>query len=215
MARVDDYKHAAEISKQELGERDPDLLARFSGSSVSKEGDRTGLDFPFLGGSVRVSWPDLEVARADSDEEVPIQQQVLILHYLEGAWQSKGPGLTGEWMAFQDVPDGRFYQDAFHRRAKLPLLQGFGREPELLEKLARTAFGADRIDLGDVSMSVSALPMIRAALVLWAGDEEFAPEANILFDRNTASYFSAEDIAWLSGMMVYPLVGMAAALKKG
>ncbi|MFO7784717.1 MAG: DUF3786 domain-containing protein [Thermodesulfobacteriota bacterium] len=211
MARVDDYKNAAELSKRELGKRDPGLLAGFSGAGLSKDQDKALLDFHFLGRSVQVAWPDLEVCRADSGEEVPIQQQVLILHYLEGAWQSKGPSLTGEWMAFQDVPDGRFYQDAFQRRAKLPFLQGFGREPERLEELARTAYAAERIDLGDVSMAVSALPMIRAALVLWAGDEEFPPEGNILFDRNTASYLSAEDIAWLSGMIVYPLVGMAAA----
>lgn len=214
MAREDDYKRAAELSKLELGNKDPGLVAGFSGAGISEQGDGARLDFHFLGMSIQVSWPDLEVRRSDLLEEVPIQQQVLILHYLEGAWQSKGPPLTGDWMAFQDVPDGRFYHDAFQRRAKIPLLQGFGREPGRLEELARTAYAAERIDLGDVSMAVSALPMIRAALVLWAGDEEFPPEGNILFDRNTASYFSAEDIAWLAGMIVYPLVGMSAAASK-
>jgi hypothetical protein len=214
MARVDDYKRAAELAKQELGNRNADLLADFSGAVVSRREDRARLDFHFLGRPVRVLWPEVEVSRTDSSEEIPIQQQVLILHYLQGAWQSKGPSLTGEWMAFQDVPDGRFYHDAFQRRAKLPLLQGFGRDPEQLEELARTVYSAERIELGDVSMSVPALPLIRAALVLWAGDEEFPPEGNILFDRNTASFFSAEDIAWLAGMIVYPLVGMAAAAPK-
>jgi hypothetical protein len=47
------------------------------------------------------------------------------------------------------------------------------------------------------------------ALIIWKGDEEFPPEGNILFDRNILKMLSAEDIAWLSGMIVYPLMGMA------
>lgn len=215
LSREDNYKEAARISKQNLGDMNPDLLAGFSGGSVSRERNAVLLHIHFLGRLVKVAWPELEVSRADSSEEIPIQQQVMILHYLEGAWRSKGPVLTGEWMAFQDLPDGRFYQEAFRRRATLPLMQAFGRKPDKLHELARKAYNARRIDLGDVSVAVSALPMIRVALVLWAGDDEFAPEGNVLFDKNTASYLSADDMAWLSGMIVYPLVGMAASVGKG
>jgi hypothetical protein len=45
-------------------------------------------------------------------------------------------------------------------------------------------------------------------LIIWKGDDEFPPEGNILFDRNILQILSAEDIAWLSGMVVYPLIGM-------
>ena len=58
-------------------------------------------------------------------------------------------------------------------------------------------------------MVVTALPLVPLALILWKGDDEFPPEGNILFDRSITSIFSAEDVAWLSGMVVYPLAGMA------
>jgi len=211
MAREDDYRNAAAIARSDLAEKDPVLLAGRCGGEIKGDEGETRLELVFLGKRIQAVWPDVRLSRPDSDEEVPIQQQVLLLHYLQGAWSSSGPPVSGDWMAFQDVPDGKFYQDAFQRRAKAPLLKAFGERPELLPDLARTAYAAERVDLGDVAVAVKALPMIRVALVIWAGDEEFPPEGNILFDRNIVSYFSAEDIAWLAGMIVYPLMGMAAA----
>lgn len=214
MARVDDYRNAADMTRQELVTRDPDLLAEVSGADIHREEDQTHLSLDFLGGRIRIPWPELVPVWVEGQKEVPIQQQVLLLHYLAGAWRSNGTPLTGEWIAFQDVPDGRFYLDAFQRRAKLPLLQAFGEQPELLEEMARKAYGAEAIELGDTSVAVPVLPRIRIALVLWAGDDEFPPEGNLLFDRNIVSILSAEDIAWVSGMVVYPLMGMASARAK-
>jgi hypothetical protein len=72
-------------------------------------------------------------------------------------------------------------------------------------------YGAVPFNQGDVSVLVRALPLVPIALILWRGDEEFPPEGNILFDRSIIGLFSAEDIAWLSGMVVYPMIGRAKA----
>lgn len=89
------------------------------------------------------------------------------------------------------------------------MVQAFGDRPELLLEVAGEAFGAEPSDQGDVSVVVKALPLVPVALIIWKGDEEFPPEGNILFDRNIVNMLSAEDIAWLSGMVVYPLMGMS------
>ena len=156
-----------------------------------------------------ISWPDLSISYNNSDEEPPIQEQVLLLHYLYGAWSSSGPAITGEWIAFQDVPDGRFYLDAFLKRAKDPLVRIFGHDPELLVEIATRVYDTMPFDHGDFSVVVRAFPLVPVALILWKGDEEFPPEGNILFDRNISDILSAEDIAWLAGMVIYPLIGMA------
>jgi hypothetical protein len=173
-----------------------------------KQGN-SALSLNLLNRKIILSWPELAFAQKGSDAEVPIQEQILLLHYLHGSWSSSGAGITGEWISFQEVPDGKFYLDAFHRRAKNPMVQAFGHHPELLVKLAGEAFGAEPSDQGDVSVLVKALPLVPVALIIWKGDEEFPPEGNILFDRNILKMLSAEDIAWLSGMVVYPLMGMA------
>jgi hypothetical protein len=43
-------------------------------------------------------------------------------------------------------------------------------------------------------------------LVLWRGDEEVAPNGNILFDANISDYLSTEDVAVLSETITWRLV---------
>ena len=207
MPRIDDYKKAVELAKEELADKNPKGIASLSGAhfQVDSEG-RVTLTLDFLNRKVSITWPQLDFSFVESGEGVPIQQQVLLLHYLIGA---KGLGTAGRWIAYQEVPNGRFYLDAFIRRAKNPMVQGFGSQPGLLVRLAMDLYGATPFDQGDVSVVVRALPMIPVALVLWKGDEEFPPEGAILFDQSISGILSAEDIAWLAGMIVYPLVGMA------
>lgn len=210
MPRIDDYKQALKLGKDELAKKNVDLLAASSGAEFRREREGRGtLILSFLNQEVEIAWPDLSFRARGADEPLPIQQEILLLHYLIGACRSEGRGAAGEWISFQEIPDGRFYMDAFERRAKIPLVRTFGGSPELLSKLATESLGAVPSDQGDYSVVVKALPMVPIALILWRGDEEFPPEGNILFDRSITSYLSAEDVAWLAGMVIYPLIGMA------
>ncbi len=211
MARIDDYRQALALGKYELSEKDPHLIADYAGADM-REGEEENpcLCLDFLNEEIIISWPDLEFSyNKTPDKEVPIQEKVLLLHYLFGAWASKGPTVKGEWISFQEVPDGKFYLDAFHRRAIAPLVLAFGEKPELLERLAKELYRAVPADQGDVSVEVQALPLVPVELIIWNGDDEFSPSGNILFDRSIIEIISAEDMAWLSGMVVYPLMGMA------
>jgi hypothetical protein len=209
MARIDDYKAAVELSKKELKEKNPRQVADQSGADFEVDSESNAvLTLDFLNKKVVINWPHITLNFGGSNGEVPVQQQVLLLHYLNGC---KGLTETGEWIAYQEVPDGKFYLDAFLRRAKNPMVQGFGTQPKLLVKLAREVYGARLLDEGDFSVVIRALPMVPVALILWEGDEEFPPEGTILFDRSVSDILSAEDIAWLAGMIIYPLMGMARA----
>ncbi len=210
MPRIDDYKQAKELGKRELSGKDLDQIARSSGAVIypSAKGGRS-LHLIFLNRTIQIDWPELEFSYKDSKDEVLIQQQILLLHYLAGALASGGETITGEWISFQDVPDGRFYMDAFQRRARDPLLKTFGQNPQQMMELAFTVYGASSFDHGDYAVVVKVLPLVFMALILWEGDDDFPPEGNILFNKNIGRILSAEDIAWLAGMVVYPLVGMA------
>ena len=208
MPRIDDYKQAVELGRKELSELDPSFIAEISGAILHTDPQgKKMLYLNFINREIVITWPDLEFSYKDSHEEVPIQQQILLLHYLDGV--GSGAKISGDWIAFQDVPDGRFYLGAFLKRAKDPLVKTFGPNPKLLIDGATNIYGAVPYDHGDFSVIVQALPLVPVALILWKGDEEFPPEGNILFDRTISDIFSAEDIAWLSGMVVYPLIGMA------
>jgi Domain of unknown function (DUF3786) len=208
VARVDDYIKAVEIGKNELKGNDPEQIAMRSGAAYIQGDHGNGvLSIDFLNKTIDISWPELVFSYGVERGEVPIQQQVLLLHYLNlpGAVKT-----SGEWIAYQEVPDGKFYLDAFVRRAKNPMVQGFGNNPKLLVELCKEVYGATPLDQGDVAVAIQALPLIPVALILWRGDDEFSPEGTILFDRTVSQVLSAEDIAWLAGMIIYPLLGMAA-----
>jgi hypothetical protein len=209
MPRIDDYLQAFHLAKSSLEGVDPDLLADRARVRIEREETgRTSLQIPFLSELVLLGWPQFGFRFDSSDREVLVQQQILILHYLLGVWNSGDLRVAGEWIAFQDIPDGRFYLDSFQRRAKIPLVRAFGEKPEKLIETAGAAYGAKPIRQGDFSVVIEVFPLVPVALVLWKGDEEFPPEGNILFDRSIARIFSAEDVAWLAGMVVYPLAAM-------
>lgn len=210
MPRVDDYKQAVKLASEELKDKDLELLANLSGAVIGRDKQgRKRLFLQALNQTVSITWPDFSFSSEKPEAEIPIQQQILYLHYLCGVWSSKGAGASGEWISFQEIPDGRFYMDAFQRRAKNPMVTTFGEKPDLLLKVASELYGAVPFDQGDVSVVVRALPLVPIALILWKGDEEFPPEGNVLFDRSIMKLLSAEDIAWLSGMVVYPMIGRA------
>jgi hypothetical protein len=210
MARIDDYKQALALVREELSKKTLEQVADFSGAELlqSSEGEKA-ISLHFLKKEIKISWPDLVVSTKQPGGDLSIQQQVLLLHYILGAASTSGSHIAGEWIAFQDIPDGRFYLDAFLKRAKVPLVGAFGTQPEKLIEVATKAYGAVPFDHGDCSVLVKALPLIDVALILWKGDEEFPPEGNVLFDKSISRILSAEDVAWLAGMIVYPLIGMA------
>ncbi len=208
MARIDDYRKAVKLGRGTLEAKNPKRIAEQSGALFQAEGeDRVTLILRFLNRDIAISWPEIEFRFKETGEDVPIQQQVLILHYLNGA---QGAKVEGEWVAYQEVPDGKFYLDAFLRRAKIPLVNAFGKRPENLLPVTRKVYGANPFDHGDHSVVVQAFPRVPVALILWEGDDEFPPEGNLLFDRSISKILSAEDIAWLAGMIIYPIMGMAA-----
>ncbi len=209
MARIDDYLQALALVREELSKKNPDQVAGLSRTELlqNSKGDKS-FSVNFLKEEITISWPDLVVSTKQPDRDLSIQQQVLLLHYMLGAGSTSGIRVTGEWIAFQDIPDGRFYLDAFLKRAKVPLVGAFGTQPEKLIEVAAKAYGAVLFDHGDCSVLVKALPLIDVALILWKGDEEFPPEGNVLFDKSISRILSAEDVAWLAGMVVYPLIGM-------
>jgi hypothetical protein len=69
--------------------------------------------------------------------------------------------------------------------------------------------GVATSDMGDAALKVQAFPYVALTLVLWEGDDEFEPTGKILFDKNIRHYLSTEDIAVLSGMVVYRLMRFA------
>jgi hypothetical protein len=205
MPRIDDYKAAVALAVSQLQKTNPKRLEAATGAQHFVEDTAEGLIVPYFGQGRRISWPEVTVTRVGAPKEISLPEQILILHYLLHA---SGEPLSGRSIDFREVPEGGFYWSAFVSRAKTPLLQVFGQDLKLYLKVAES-MGGQRQSLGDAAALFLAFPRVPITHVLWGGDEEFTPEANILFDATIPSYFPTEDIAALSGASVYRLMGAA------
>jgi hypothetical protein len=210
MPRIDDYKAARALAQAELTKRNPKHVADKSKSEFLIDERQGGLIVPYFGQARRVVWPEITVEPADGSGELPLTEQILILHYLERA---TGEPVSGVNIDFRAVPEGSFYWSAFVSRAKKPLLEMFGRDPDFYLEVA-TFMGGLPVSLGDVSAQFQAFPLVPITHVLWRGDEEFDPDASILFDETISEHLSTEDIAALAGASVYRLMAAARQVRK-
>ena len=209
MARIDDYKTARALAAEDLSQRNPKGVASRSRSEYFFDEGREGLLVPYFGQLRRVTWPEVTVAPVEGTGELPLTEQILILHYLQ---KTSGSEPEGANIDFKQVPQGGFYWSAFVSRAQKPLLMTFGSAPDFYLEVA-TAMGGAPQPFGDAAARFLAFPLVPITHVLWRGDEEFDPEASILFDATIPEHLPTEDIAALAGASVYRLMAAARQLK--
>jgi hypothetical protein len=200
LARTDDYQGAIDLAAAELAKWPLRNLAASSGFAL--DGDR-GLETPFLDRDYRLTYPDFQFSDPDAPQkEIPLQEQVLILHYLRGAAQSR---VTGKWVAYREIPGAGFYFSVFAKRAIEPLKKVFGESLDRF-RTAAAALKGRPIDAGDAGYEFGLFPKTPLQLILYGGDEEFPAESNILFDAGIKDQLSPEDAAWLASLLVYRLL---------
>jgi hypothetical protein len=213
LARIDDYREAFWLACQELATVNIHRICSLSGAVFIK--DKNGnpaISIPFINQEHLIHFdPEVDVILEGNGEPVPIQEKILILHYLLTA---RGASLRQNPITFRQVEEGPFYYSAFTRRALDPLAQTFGGEPQGLLDCG-SKLGAVPNELGDASITLKALPRVPITFVIWGGDDELPPQANILFDESIVSYLPTEDIAVLSSMIVYRLIKIKQILEGG
>jgi len=203
MARIDDYIAARKIAVEALSRESVDDIIKRSGFETP---EANTFRISFLDRVYRAGFPDFEFNdESDEKKEIPIQEQVLILHYMMAGG---APKLTGDWISYREIPGASFYFSAFVKRAIDPLKKVFGQDISALTRAAARIKGRP-IEAGDVGFEFYLFPKVPMQIILWQGDDEFPSEANILFDKTIGDILSPEDVAWLAGMLVYRLIKLA------
>jgi hypothetical protein len=164
--------------------------------------DSNKITIEYLNRSYLITFPDTEISLIDSDEQVPPKDKILILHYLTS---TKSTPATGKLITFKQLPGVVSYFPVFSQRTIRPLLNCFGKEPELLIDTA-AKLGGYKADYGDVSVTINAFPRVPITIVLWRGDDEFPSNGSIMFDANISDYLSTEDICVLCETIAWRLI---------
>lgn len=211
MSRTDEYREALRLAEEALNKADLASLAVRAGAEVIRTGAAAAqLRLSFFNDPVRIEpGTPFIIRNKERQAEVFLEEKIILCHYL---LQAKGTSPSGQWITFRQIPDGQFYDAAFQQRTRGPFLSFFGDKPGLFRASAEKLAGVP-LAAGDAGMIFPVLPKVPVQLILWQGDEELPPESTILFDTTISDYLPAEDIAVLSGMLVYRLISMAKTLQ--
>ena len=197
------YDLAYKLACEQLAKIDDiEQQCRRSGAQYLEIDSQKVIILEYLNQSYQVTFPNVDITLVDSQEEVPIRDKVLILHYLTLA---KGTPIANKIITSKELPEGANYFPTFSKRTIEPLLDHFGKEPHRLVDAARK-LGSYKVDYGDVAVTTNAFSHVPITLVLWRGDEEFAPAGSIIFDATISDYLSTEDITVLCETIIWKLV---------
>ncbi|HIR12809.1 MAG TPA: MptD family putative ECF transporter S component, partial [Candidatus Choladousia intestinavium] len=157
----------------------------------------------FMEKNYTVSYPELAIHCLDEPDEYAvlcndIHAKILILRYFTEGDYVKA---TGNLLSYRDLPWGEVYYRQFYGRCVMRLARMFGKRPEAFKKVMESMKGVPR-EYGDAAYEFQFLEGLRLCFVLWVGDEEFPPSAQILFSDNFPAAYAAEDVAYIGDVVL-------------
>ena len=138
-----------------------------------------------------VHWPDGTVTSENPDALAVkrIQGQIMLLRYI---MEGKSILSNGGYRTFREMPWGEVYIKPFTGRCLMRSAFKFGTNLAGFRR-GSEAIGGEERKHGDAGYEFDFIGPYRLQIFVWQGDDEFPPNAQILYSDNFASGFSAED----------------------
>ena len=160
-----------------------------------------------LGTEYRVPHPQFALLDTDGKEPADMYEKILFLRYLcEGKWLPS----QGKKLSYNEIPWGQVYYRNFAGRCLQRCAVTFGREiaafVQMMEQTPQLRAEAQKA--GDASYCLEFTNNLFVTIILWQGDDEFPPSAQILFDDSFVFAFTAEDLAVVGDILISRLKSM-------
>ncbi len=193
-------------------------LEQYAAAEPAEIASRTGFTYhedtqtfsiTYLYREYAVTWPDFNIEAVDGkDDYAPLvetnQSKILVIRFLlEGARAES----TGKWLTYREVPWGEVYYRQFSGRCLSRLAFSYGNRLEDY-KNRMLHMGAQPLEQSDAGFAYEIFPGFTVQFLLWAGDDEFPPSAQILFSDNFVAAFHPEDLVVVSEIAINTLKQM-------
>ena len=142
-----------------------------------------------LGREFAISHPDYAIRALDDGKLPPLPTQTFLLRYL---LESKTVAWSGEWKTFREMPWGEMYIKPYTGRVLTRAAFTFGTRVAAF-RAAAEKMGAEPVKHGDAGFQFDLIGGYKMQILIWEGDDEFPPSAQILYSDNFAEGFAAED----------------------
>ena len=137
-----------------------------------------------LGTEYAISHPAYAIAPG-----CPLPMQTFLLRYL---LESKAVADKGTWKTFREMPWGELYIKPYTGRVLTRAAFTFGTRVAAF-RAACEKMGARPLNHGDAGFQFDLIGDFKMQILVWEGDEEFPPNAQVLYSDNFEEGFGAED----------------------
>lgn len=169
----------------------------FAGLDPREAADRLGntvwdgeaFTLTLLGRQYRITWPEYEITALDEGTLPPLPTQTFLLRYL---LEGKALRASGDWKTFREMPWGELYIKPYTGRVLTRAAFTFGTRVEAFRSAAE-ALGGLPLNHGDAGFQFDFVGPYQMRLLVWAGDDEFPPNAQVLYSDNFSDGFAPED----------------------
>ena len=151
--------------------------------------DGSEFTLTLLGKRYAIAHPDYAIRALDEEKLPSLPTQTFLLRYL---LEAKEVAWKGEWKTFREMPWGELYIKPYTGRVLTRAAYTFSFKLDAFSKAAEK-MGATAVKHGDAGFLFDLIGGYRMQIMIWAGDDEFPPNAQILYSDNFAEGFAAED----------------------
>ena len=142
-----------------------------------------------LGRTYCLSWPEYAIEALDGGKLPPLPTQTFLLRLL---LEGKNVAWNGEWKTFREMPWGEMYITPYTGRVLTRAAFTFGMKLAKF-RAAAEQLGGVAVQHGDAGFEFEVVGPYKMRILVWEGDDEFPPNAQVLYTANFADGFSAED----------------------
>ncbi len=142
-----------------------------------------------MGREYAVSHPEYAIRAVDEGKLPNLPTQTFLLRYL---LECRDVAWTGAWKTFREMPWGELYIKPYTGRVLTRAAFTLGTRIAAF-KSAAEKMGGIPVPHGDAGYQFQLAPGYYVQILAWAGDEEFPPNAQVLYSDNFAEGFAAED----------------------
>ena len=164
---------------------DPQEAAQRTGA----QWDGSEFTLNLLGTGYAIAHPDYAIRAVDGGKVPPLPTQTFLLRYL---LEGRAAAWGGQWKTFREMPWGEMYIKPYTGRVLTRAAFTFGTRVAAF-KAAAEKMGAEAVKHGDAGYRFDVIGGYQMQILVWEGDEEFSPNAQILYSDNFAEGFAAED----------------------
>ena len=142
-----------------------------------------------LGREFAIAHPGYAIRALDGGAVPPLPTQTFLLRYL---LEGKNIKWNGQWKTFREMPWGEMYIQPYTGRVLTRAAFTFGTRTAAFCK-ASEKMGAVKLPHGDAGYEFELVPGYRMQILVWEGDDEFPPNAQVLYSDNFETGFAPED----------------------